>query len=116
MRPEIEAPGRNMGPGSQTGRDIIQRPPTPCDRITGLCKNITLPKTSFVGGNYGKTLIPTLYSHIFAVSFFICIIYLVTVKLDISRKNSSTKFIFSYGCSFIPYLYYLVSKCEIRYQ
>ena len=42
---------RNMGRGSQTGSDIIQRTPSPMDRITDASENITLPQTSFAGGN-----------------------------------------------------------------
>ena len=41
---------RNVGPGSQTGNDIIQRPP-PMYRMTDVSENITLPQTSFTGGN-----------------------------------------------------------------
>ena len=41
---------KNMGPGSQTGSDIIQRPPPPMNRMTHASKNITLPQTSFAGG------------------------------------------------------------------
>ena len=44
-------PGRNMGPGSQTGSDIMQRPLAPMGRITYMCKNITLLQVSFEGGN-----------------------------------------------------------------
>ena len=43
-----DPPRRSMGPGSQTGSDIIQRPP--CEQ-TNTCENITLLQTSFVGGN-----------------------------------------------------------------
>ena len=43
-------PGRNMGSGSQTGSDIIQRTPPPVNRITHKSKNITLLQTSIVGG------------------------------------------------------------------
>ena len=53
--PSTETPGqrppsprRNMGPGSQTGSDIIQ---TPSYGQTNTCKNITLSQTSFAGGN-----------------------------------------------------------------
>ena len=42
-----DPPRMNMGSGSQTGSDIIQRPPL--DRMTETCKNITLPQTSFAG-------------------------------------------------------------------
>ena len=35
-------------PGSQTESDIIERPP---DRLTDTSENITLPQTSFAGGN-----------------------------------------------------------------
>ena len=45
-------PGRTMGPGSQTGSDIIQRPPPPLDRMTDASKNITLPQISFADGKY----------------------------------------------------------------
>ena len=41
-------PGRNMGPGSQTGSDIIQRPHV--NRMTHVSKKITLPQTSFSEG------------------------------------------------------------------
>ena len=41
---------RNMGPGSQTGSDIIQRPPSVVDRMTDTSENITLLQTSCVGG------------------------------------------------------------------
>ena len=41
------SPRRHMRPGSQTGSDIIQRPP--CG-MTDTCENITLPQTSFAGG------------------------------------------------------------------
>ena len=34
-------PRKNMGPGSQTGSDIIQRPP-PVSRMTHTSENITL--------------------------------------------------------------------------
>ena len=51
MGPGIETLGRNVGPGSQTGSDIIQRPP-PMNRMTHASENITLPRTSFAGGNY----------------------------------------------------------------
>ena len=44
-------PGRNMEPVSQTGSDIIQRPPTPVNRMTDASKNITLPQTSLAGAN-----------------------------------------------------------------
>ena len=44
-------PGRNMGPGSQTGSDIMQRSLAPMGRITDMCKNITLLQVSFEGGN-----------------------------------------------------------------
>ena len=47
--PETEIPRRNMGPGNQTGSDIMQRPLRLVDRITDMCKNITLPKTSSDG-------------------------------------------------------------------
>ena len=43
-----DPPRRNIGPVSQTGSDIIQRPP--CGQ-TNTCKNITLSQTSFAGGN-----------------------------------------------------------------
>ena len=45
-----EPPRRNMGPGSHTGSDIIQKP-LPLDRMTDTCKNINLPQTWFAGGN-----------------------------------------------------------------
>ena len=35
MGPRTESPRRNMGPGSQIGSDIIQRPPV--DRMTDTC-------------------------------------------------------------------------------
>ena len=38
-----------MGPVSQIGSDIIQRPPV--NRMTHTSKNITLPQTSFAAGN-----------------------------------------------------------------
>ena len=57
MGPETDPPGRNMGPGSQTGSDIIQRPLPPVDRMTDMCKNITFPQTSFVGGKYGQQMV-----------------------------------------------------------
>ena len=42
-----DTPRRNMGPGSQTGSDIIiQRPPPPVNRMTDTSKNITLPQTT----------------------------------------------------------------------
>ena len=42
---------RHMGPGSQTGSDIIQRThPSPVNRMTDMCKNITLPQTLFADG------------------------------------------------------------------
>ena len=44
------APRRNMGPGSHTGSDIIQKP-LPVDRMTDTCKNINLPQIWFAGGN-----------------------------------------------------------------
>ena len=45
--PQTEIPqGRDMGPGSQTGSDIIQRPVLPVDRITKMNKNITLPQNN----------------------------------------------------------------------
>ena len=47
-------PGRNMGSGSQTGSDIIQRLPPLVDRMTDVSKNITLPLTSFAGGKNAK--------------------------------------------------------------
>ena len=50
---------RNMGPGRQTRSDIIQRPPPPVNRMTHTNKNITMPQTSFVGGN--KAIIDTDY-------------------------------------------------------
>ena len=43
-RDRAPIPRRNMGPGIQTGSDIIQRPP-PVDRMTDTCKNIPLPQT-----------------------------------------------------------------------
>ena len=43
-----DPPKRNMGPGSQTGGDSIQRPP--CEQ-TNTCKNSTLPQTSFASCN-----------------------------------------------------------------
>ena len=48
-----DPPRGNMRPSSQTGSDIIQRHPV--DRMTDTCKNITLPQTLFVGGNYIKS-------------------------------------------------------------
>ena len=40
-------PRRNMGPGSQTGRDIIQRlPPPHHGQNPHACENIPLPQTS----------------------------------------------------------------------
>ena len=42
-----DPPRRSMGPDSQTGSDIILRPPV--DRMTDTCKNITLPPNFFVG-------------------------------------------------------------------
>ena len=50
MGPGTDTPRRNMGPGSQIGSDIMQRPPP--DRMTDTRpENITLPQTSFAGGN-----------------------------------------------------------------
>ena len=50
MGRETETPPRKeMGPGSQTGSDIIQSPP-PVDRMTDASESITLPQTSFAGG------------------------------------------------------------------
>ena len=52
MGPGTDTPRRNMGPGCQTGSDIIRRPPPPPDRMTDTRpENITLPQTSFAGGN-----------------------------------------------------------------
>ena len=45
-----------MGPDSQTGSDIIQRPPPPMDRMTEMCKNITLSQTLFAGSKNGLRL------------------------------------------------------------
>ena len=42
----------NIGPGSQTGSDIIQRPPPPVNKMTHASENITLLQTSFAGGKY----------------------------------------------------------------
>ena len=47
---------RNTGPGSQTGSDIIQRPPSL--PWTDNYENITLPQTSFSGGNNILLLCP----------------------------------------------------------
>ena len=52
--PRTETPRRNMGPRSQIGSDIIQRPPPPRGQ-TNASENNTLPQTSFEGGN--KSLI-----------------------------------------------------------
>ena len=49
--PRQRPPRRNMGPGSQTGSDIQRPPPSPVDRMIDMCKSITLPQTSFAGGN-----------------------------------------------------------------
>ena len=43
--------GRNMGLGNQSGSDIIQRPPLWTEWLIHSCENITLPQTSFAGGN-----------------------------------------------------------------
>ena len=51
-----------MGPGSQIGSeesDIIQRPPLWTEWLTDRCNNITLPQTSFAGGN--NRLVPHLW-------------------------------------------------------
>ena len=40
-----------MGPGSQTGSNIIEGPPPPVNRMTHASKNMTLPQTSFADGN-----------------------------------------------------------------
>ena len=53
-----DPPGRDMGPGSQTGSDIIQRLPPPRGLTTAF-KNIALPQTSFSGGNKLKYEIRT---------------------------------------------------------
>ena len=43
MGPGTETPGRNMGPSSQTGSDIIQRPP--CEQNdTQVFKTLPCPK------------------------------------------------------------------------
>ena len=47
-----------MGPVSRTGSDIIQRPHP---RMTHASKNITLPQTSFAGGNNCKFILWTLH-------------------------------------------------------
>ena len=52
-----DPPGRDMGPGSQTGSDIIQRPPP--RGLTTAFENIALPQTSFSGGNKLKYEIRT---------------------------------------------------------
>ena len=46
-----DPPRRNMGTDSQTGSDIIQRPPRGWKNT---CENITFPQTSFAGGKYQK--------------------------------------------------------------
>ena len=46
-RNRTETPRKNMGP--ETRSDMI--PPPPMNRMTDRCKNITLPQTSFAGGN-----------------------------------------------------------------
>ena len=56
MGPETETPRRNMGPGNQTGRDIIQRPLLLLGQ-TNDSENITLPQTSFAGGNNKQYLL-----------------------------------------------------------
>ena len=48
-------PRRSMGPGSQTGSDIIETPSSLwTEWLTHTCENITLPQTSFAGGNNGE--------------------------------------------------------------
>ena len=49
---DLDPPGRDMGPGSQTGSDIIQRPPP--RGLTTAFENIALPQMSFSGGNKTK--------------------------------------------------------------
>ena len=56
-------------PGSQTGSDIIKRPLPPVDRMTDMCKNITLPQTSFGGGNY---VVPCKIMQLFSFALAIC--------------------------------------------
>ena len=72
--PWTENPRRNMRPGSQTRSNIIQTP-SPVDRITDMCKTITLPQISFPGDKYCQST-----SNIFSLSFYqqlFCVFYVV---------------------------------------
>ena len=62
---ETETLGKNTGPGSQTGSDIIEIPPPP-DRMTDTGKNITSSVTSFAGGkNVQRRMLTSIVSHLF---------------------------------------------------
>ena len=46
---DIDPTGQS--PRTETPRDPLDRDPAPLDRMTDMSKNITLPQTSFSGGN-----------------------------------------------------------------
>ena len=78
-----DPPRRNMRTDSQTGSDIIQRPPRGWKNT---CENITLPQTSFAGGKYQKEHWNCWVTHLLTRPFRIKIHFLFRTEQKWIRK------------------------------
>ena len=83
---QTETPRRNIGPGSQTGCDIIQRPPW-----TDTCKNITFPKLCL---RTVKILIDNHYKTIYGPLIRTALLTLNMQLSLVSIQNATVLFIF----------------------